>query len=166
MIRQQQNPNTPLTALQKVLAGVGVLTLLVAAGLVIGAILEAWNKPQRLELPQKVSDKRVGRVVQRDFLRLQQALNLSYDQKKKLADILEKAALENAAIENKEYANVVEKIMTIRRARWAVDKEIEAILTPEQVETFRAIRLAQQQAVDNLIRLTFTRAQESASEAP
>ncbi|MCC6143844.1 MAG: hypothetical protein IT368_08555 [Candidatus Hydrogenedentes bacterium] len=137
--------------LKKVLAGVGVMFIVGAVGMAGMAGWEAYTTPTPLSVAPDAEGSRPGKVLNREYLYLQENLDLSRDQKQQLSELLGKAASVGAEMGRQEYDSGMDKLMTMRNARIQLDTQIEAILTPEQREQYRAHRNKQKQAVQQLL---------------
>jgi Spy/CpxP family protein refolding chaperone len=133
----------PISKIKLLLAGVGVITLVVAAGyLAKMAVTPAQHHgPSELSLhPERQDSILAGRRAQM----LQKRLGLNSDQTKQVAQLIEKAKKESDGFISDPTLDPGAKLMAARSKMQDVMAQIEPLLTPEQKEKFGAQREASQ----------------------
>jgi Spy/CpxP family protein refolding chaperone len=137
--------------IKKVLAGIGVLVIVVAVGMGALAGYEAYSAPKVLAIDPAAEGSRPAKVLSREYQFLQENLDLSREQHQQITELLQQAATIGSEMADQEYGSGLDKIMTLRNARIQLDTQIEAILTEEQRERYRAHRNIQKEAVQKLL---------------
>ncbi len=120
----------------------------VVVALVLGVCLTALPQQQQQQQQQQKQvqlNERAKQMVERRLQRMDEVLNLTPEQEKKIREILEKEAAQFSGFDWERFRDMSpeerqQAMEQFRAQREKTDKEIEKVLTPEQVEKYRKMQ--------------------------
>ncbi|MDZ7374965.1 MAG: Spy/CpxP family protein refolding chaperone [candidate division KSB1 bacterium] len=117
-----------------------------AAALVAGICAASLAQGQQQQAEKKVQlNERARQMVERRLQRMDEVLNLTPEQEKKIREILEQEAAQFSGMDRERFRDMSpeerqQAMEQFRARREKTDKEIEKVLTPEQVEKYRKMQ--------------------------